>query len=223
MKKKRNVISPKFDGWILLLAIICAGVVACFVATDYLPAWSPTWGTVFETANNFAISFLVTTIFYFFTVYRPEKRKYEYTSLLLQSDKKQIDRAIRGLGLFLVAQANAHSSDETIPVDKIDMHSLRKAQCVFSSICADDSVWEVLFRMIGELEEQMTIFAAKYEGYISSELNDCIRLFLDNTTFYIVRTATNRTALLKKDGLLSEYYYSAERFIACTNLMDNAR
>lgn len=223
MKRNRNTISPRFDRWILLLSIISIGIIVSFIATDHLPAWTPTWGTIYETANNFAISFLVTTVFYIFTVYRPEKKKYEYASLLLQNDKKQLDRAIRGLGIFIIAQANAHSSEAGISLEAINQHSLNSAQEVFATISDDDPVWESLYRQISDLEEQTTIFSAKYSEYVSTELNDDIRLFLDNTTFHIVRTASNRTQLLKKDNLLSDYFYSADKLMRCTNLMDNAK
>lgn len=223
MKKAKKTISPRFDRWILLLSIISMGVIVSFIATDHLPAWTPTWGTIYETANNFAISFLVTTVFYIVTVYRPEKKKYEYASLLLQNDKKQLDRAIRGLGIFIIAQANAHSSEATISLEAINQYSLDSAQKIFATISDNDPVWESLYRQIDDLEEQTTIFSAKYSEYFSTELNADIRLFLDNTTFYIVRTASNRTQLLKKDNLLSAYFNSADKLMNCTNLMDNAR
>lgn len=223
MKKNKKIISPRFDRWILFLTIISLGVVISFIATDHLPAWTPAWGTIFETANNFAISFLVTTVFYVFTVYRPEKKKYEYTSLLLQNDKKQLDRAIRGLGIFIVAQANAHSSETILSLESINQRTIESAQKVFSAMNDDDPAWDGLFRQISDLEEQTNIFSAKYNEYLSVELNDDIRRFLDNTTFHIVRTASNRIQLLKKDGLIADYFYSATKLVNCTNLMDNAK
>ena len=216
-------ISPRFDRWIFVLTIISIGIVVSFIATDHLPAYKPIWGTIFETANNFAISFLVTTVFYIFTVYRPAKKKYEYISLLLQNDKKQLDRAIRGLGVFIVAQANAHSSETIIPLEGIDQHSIAIAQKIFSDMEDNDPAWDGIYRLISDLEEQTTIFAAKYNEYFSVELNDDIRRFLDNNTFYIVRTATNRTDLLKKDGLITDYFYSATKLMNCTNLIDHAK
>lgn len=143
--------------------------------------------------------------------------------MLLQNDKKQLDRAIRGLGIFIVAQANAHSSETPISLESIDQHSIESAQKIFATMSDNDPAWNGLYQLISDLEEQATIFAAQYSKYLSAELNDDIRRFLDNNTFYIVREASNRTKRLKKDGIIADYFYSAARLMNCTNLMDNAK
>ena len=222
-KTKYPKISPKFDKWVLFFAIASVVIVVSFVATDHLPAWSPAWRTIFETANNFAISFLVTTIFYVFTVYIPEKKKYEQISRYIQIDKKRLDSEIDRYSFFLAAHANMQLPDNQIDLANITQQSIERAFEVFRNIDKEEPVWDNLARYIDSMMLQAEVFAEKYGDYLSDEVLDYIREFEDSVTFSNVKNAANWKQLMHHKTIFTHYYPAAVKLTKCKNLMRNAK
>lgn len=222
-KSKYPTISPKFDKWVLFFAIASVVIVISFIATDHLPAWSPTWGTIFETANNFAISFLVTTIFYVFTVYIPEKKKYEQMSRYIQIDKKRLDSEIERYSFFLAAHANMQLPNNQIDLANITQQSIDQAFEVFRDIDEKEAVWDNLARYVNSMMLQLEVFAEKYSDYLSDEILENIRMFEDSVTFSNVKNVANWKQLMHHKTIFTHYYPAAEKLVGCTNLMRNAK
>jgi len=221
---ERKVFRPKFDRCVLLWTIISAVVVVSYIATDHLPAWTPVLGTIFEIANGFALSFLVTTIFYYFTVYRPQIKRYEDVSKYLIIDKKSLDASVKQYSFFVVAHAMKHSSDAALSLDKIDEYTISRAQKAFAMIPDEDPVWENIHSFVINLVEQLNEFLNRYDEYISIELRTAVRELISNSTFYIIQTPrSNRIRLLKTDGGFCDYYHYACNFLECKDLMVNAK
>lgn len=222
-KSKYPKISPQFDKWVFFFAIASIVIVVSFIATDHLPAWSPTWGTIFETANNFAISFLVTAIFYFFTVYIPEKKKYEQMSRYIQIDKKRLNSKIEAYSAFLVAHANKHLPNNEIDFSNITQHSIDQAFDVFRIIDVKEDVWDNLARYIEDMLLQLDVFTQKYGDYLSEEMLEDIRVFEDSVTFLNTKNITNWKQLMHQKSIFTHYYPAAEKLVGCKNLMRNAK
>lgn len=222
-KSKYQKISPKFDKWVLFFAIASIVIVISIIATDHLPAWSPAWGTIFETANSFAISFLVTTIFYIFTVFIPEKKKYEQMSRYIQIDKKRLDAEINRYSFFLAAHANMHLPNNQIDISNITQQSIEQAFEVFRNIDKKEIVWDNLAQYINGMILQLEVFAEKYGDYLSDEMLENIRMFSDTATFSLAKNASNWKQLMHNKTIFTQYYPVAVKFVDCTNLMKNSK
>lgn len=224
MKKKVNTIKrSRLNLFILLLFIASIITVFLFILTDHIPAWSPELGLLFEVANNFAISFICTTVFYLFTVYFPEKAQNKRDIKKAKVEFKALNKNINLLNLFLLGNANQilGKADENLIVNQANIQDACKVLSD-KNMWSNDSFYKLLEIQVNELTKQSELLLAKYEKVISEETETALQRFIDNTGFYCILDAKKyerkADSVLKHD-VFSDYYLPAEKLSQIIDLM----
>lgn len=226
MKNNRKTFKKNnLDRFVFLLLIASCIVVVAFVATDHLPAWTHTWGTIFEVVNNFAISFICTTLFYILTVYRPVAIEKQQKKVNAKVEFKALKNEINLLGHFLIGHANRLTGQENSET-KISQASINEACRVLSDNekWSDDNFYKLLQIHVNNLAKNAELLLAKYEDILSSDIATALKMFFDNTGFYCVLDAQiydRKADNLLKHNVFSDYYLPSEKLIELIDLMLN--
>lgn len=218
--KKNNL-----DRFVFLLLIDSCIVVVVFIATDHLPAWTHTWGTIFAVANNFAISFICTTLFYILTVYRPAAIEKQQKKAKAKVEFKALKNEINLLGHFLIGHANRLTGQENSET-KISQMSINEACRILSDNekWSDDNFYKLLQIHVNNLTKHAELLLVKYEDILLSDVETALKMFFDNTGFYCVLDAQiydRKADDLLKHNIFSDYYLPAEKLIEFIDLMLN--